>query len=168
MANSIEHYEWWLKLSCAYEHINPALLDVLHNDGPNPDPTYKGVPRDPKMLYFYLSQSRKIINKLRNGKIITQAQYELLFPPGCIETDSQNFDPTLKKVMIRTFTKLKTANKCWEITKLLPDDTSIAANTIRAVEFIMSVYNSNPAAMEMPEFEYKFTQADNIFKRIEI
>ena len=52
MANSIKENQYWLRLVvCASEHINPGLLGILHNDGPNPDPTYNGIPRDPKLLY---------------------------------------------------------------------------------------------------------------------
>ena len=55
LALSIEKCEYWLKISVfAYEHVNPALLDVLHNDGPYPDTTYIGLPRDPKLLYIHL------------------------------------------------------------------------------------------------------------------
>ena len=67
MANSIQDNQYWLRLVvCATEHINPGLLNVLHNDGPNSDPTYIGIPRDPKLLYQFLStkQSLDIINKL--------------------------------------------------------------------------------------------------------
>ena len=66
MANSIKENQYWLRLVvCESEHINPGLLDVLHNDGPNPDPTYIGIPRDPKLLYKFLStpQALKIIRK---------------------------------------------------------------------------------------------------------
>ena len=86
MANSIQQNQYWLRLVvCASEHINPGLLDVLHNDGPNPDPTYTGIPRDPKLLYTFLStpQALAIINKLKHNGVIKQDQFELLFPPGC-------------------------------------------------------------------------------------
>ena len=47
----------------------------------------------------------------------------------------------------------------------MPGDTSVAANTVRAVEFRNSVYHyGNPAAMKETEFDIKFTQADNILK----
>ena len=91
LANSIEQSGYWLKLSvCINEYINPALLDVLHNDGPNPDPTYVGIPRDPKLLYIYLSEPESLhfIEELMRHDIINQCQYELLFPPGFVETDS--------------------------------------------------------------------------------
>ena len=67
MANSIQNNQYWLRLVvCASEYINPGLFDVLHNDGPNRDPTYTGIPRDPKLLFIHLStpQSLLIINKL--------------------------------------------------------------------------------------------------------
>ena len=168
MANSIKENQYWLRLViCASEHINPGLLNVSHNDGPNPDATYKGIPREPKLLYTFLStpQSLVIINKLKNKGVIKQDQFELLFPPGCVETDSKTFDPTLNQVLIRNFTTLKTANGWWKIDKILPGDTSVAANTVRAVEFRNSVYHyGNPAAMKETEFDIKFTQADNILK----
>ena len=168
MANSIKENQYWLRLVvCASEHINPGLLGVLHNDGPNPDPTYIGIPRDPKLLYTFLStpQSLLIINRLKKIGLLKQDQFELLFPPGCIETDSKTFDPTLNQVMIRNFTTLKTANGRWKIDEILPGDTSVAANTVRAVALRNSVYHyGNPAAMRKPEFDNKFTQADNILK----
>ena len=137
MANSIQENQYWLRLVvCASEHINPGLLDVVHNDGPNPDPTYIGIPRDPKLLYAFLStpQSLVIINRLKNIGVLKQEQFELLFPPGCNETDSKKFDPTLNQIMIRNFTTLKTANGRWKIDEIFPGDTSVAANTVRAVE----------------------------------
>ena len=168
MANSIKENQYWLRLVvCASEHINPGLLGVLHNDGPNPDLTYIGIPRDPKLLYTFLStpQSLLIINRLKKIGLLKQDQFELLFPPGCIETDSKKFDPTLNQVMIRNFTTLKTANGSWKIDEILPGDTSVAANTVRAVALRNCVYHyGNPAAMEKPEFDNKFTQADNILK----
>ena len=132
MANSIKENQYWLRLVvCASEHINPGLLGVLHNDGPNPDPTYIGIPRDPKLLYTFLSTPQP------------------LFPPGCVETDSKKFDPTLNQLLIRNFTTLKTANGRWKIDEILPGDTSVAANTVRAVALRNSVYhNGNPAAMK--------------------
>ena len=148
-------------------YINPALLDVLHNDGPNPDPTYKSIPRDPKLVYIYLStpQSLHVINQLRRQKIIKQNQYELMFPPGCVETDSQISDPTLNQVMVRNFTTLKIANWFWKNDKILPCDISVAVNTVRALAFINFVYHyGNPAAMEKPKCEIKCKQADNILK----
>ena len=150
-----------------HKHINPALFYVLHNDGPHPDTDYRGIPRDPKLLYLYLStpQSRSIIQRLRQRRIITQHHYNLLFPPGCVETDSQKFDPFLKQIMIRNFTTLKTDNGRWNIDQILPDDTSVAANTVRAVAFRNFVNNyGNPADMKKTEFDYKFKQADTILK----
>ena len=160
--------QYWLRLAvCASEHINPGLLDVLHNDGPNRDPTYKGIPRDPKLLYIFLSEkeSLKTIKKLQTKGVLKQDQYELLFPPGCVETDSKKFDPTLNQVLIRNFTTLETDNGWWKLDKLLPGDTSVAANAVRAVAFRNKVYHyGNPAAMTKPEFDNKFTEADNILK----
>ena len=168
MANCIHQNQYWLRLVvCASEHINPGLLDVLHNDGPNTDPTYKGIPRDPKLLYIFLStpQSIIIINQLKSKNIIKQDQYELLFPPGCVETDSKKFDPTLNQVLIRNFTTLKTDNGWWKLDKLLPGDTSVAANAVRAVAFRNSVYHYGcPGDMKKLEFDNKFTEADNILK----
>ena len=67
--------------------------------------------------------------------------------------------------MIRNFTTLKTANGFWIIDKILPDDTSVAAYTVRALAFINFVYHyENPAAMEKPELYKKFIEADNILK----
>ena len=89
----------------------------------------------------------------------------MLFPPGCVETDSKKFDPTLNQLLIRNFTTLKTANGWWKIDKILPGDTSVAANTVRAVALRNSVYHyGNPAAMKKAEFDKKFTEADNILK----
>ena len=168
MANSIKENQYWLRLVvCASEHINPGLLGVLHNDGPIPDPTYIGIPRDPKLLYTFLStpQALKIINKLKKDNVLKQDQLELLFPPGCVETDSKKFDPTLNQVMVRNFTTLKTANGLWKIDKILPGDTSVAANTVRAVALRNSVYHyGNPDDMKKSEFDKKFTQADIILK----
>ena len=170
MANSIKENQYWLRLVvCASEHINPGLLDVVHNDGPNPDPTYIGIPRDPKLLYTFLStpQALAIISRLKNIGVLKQDQFELLFPPGCVETDSKKFDPTLNQIMIRNFTTLKTANGRWKIDEILPGDTSVAANTVRAVALRNCVYHcGNPAAMKKTEFDNKFTQADNILKGI--
>ena len=83
---------------------------------------------------------------------------ELLLPLGCNETDSQIFDPTLNQVMIRNFTTFRTANGWWKIDEILPGDTSVAANTVRAVALRNSVYHDgNPAAMKKTEFDNKFT-----------
>ena len=61
MANSIKENQYWLRLVvCASEHINPGLLGVLHNDGPNPDPTYIGIPRDPKLLYTFYQHHKNV------------------------------------------------------------------------------------------------------------
>ena len=168
MANSIQQNQYWLRLVvCASENINPGFLNILHNDGPNPDPTYIGIPRDPKLLYTFLTKPKSlhIIKHLKNKNVIKQDQLELLFPPGCVETDSKKFDPTLNQVMIRNFTTLKTANGWWEIDKILPGDITVAANTVRAAAFINFVYHyENPAAMKKIEFDNKFTEVDNILK----
>ena len=89
----------------------------------------------------------------------------MLFPPGCVETDSKKFDPTLNQLLIRNFSTLKTANGRWKIDEILPGDTSVAANTVRAVALRNYVYHyGNPAAMKKSEFDKKCTQADNILK----
>ena len=146
-----------------HDHINPALVDVLHNDGANPDTTYKGIPRDPKLLYLYLSkpQSRSLIQRLRQRRIITQYHFDLLFPPECVETDSQKFDLILNKVMIIYFTTLKPASGTWKIYAM--SDTSIAANVIRAIDFRNFIYHyPQPAHMTTQEFDIKFTEAENV------
>ena len=151
-------------ISIVLKHIIPALLYVLHNDGPNQSPTYKGIPRDPKLLHIYLSTPRsiKIISKLRSHKLIKRSHYILLFPQGCDETDSQRFTPYLIHMMIKNFTTIKPING-WKYPGVLSDDTSVAAYTVKANDFRNFVYHYN-GPMTTSEFESKFTDAENILK----
>ena len=123
----------WLRLSiCVSKHLVTALLNVLHNDGPNPNTSYKGIPRDPKALYVFLStpQASALIKKLVQKKVLKPDQIALLLPPNK-ETHSCKFDPTLSLVIMRNFTTLITLNGRWDT--LLPNDNSLAANAVRAV-----------------------------------
>ena len=123
----------WLRLSiCVSKHLVTALLNALHNDGPNPDPSYKGIPRDPQVLYalFSTPHASATIHKLVQKKVLKPDKIALLLPPNK-ETHSCKFDPTLSLVIMRNFTTLKTLNGRWDT--LLPNDNSLAANAVRAV-----------------------------------
>ena len=153
----------WLRLSiCVSKHLVTALLNALHNDGSNPDPSYKGIPRDPKALYAFFStaDSSRIINFLVRKRLLNPAQIDLLLPPNK-ETHSCKFDPTLSLVIMRNFTTLKTLNgRC---DTLLPNDNSLAANAVRAVLLRNFLYHYHDITlMTKQEFDKKWTEAENI------
>ena len=153
----------WLRLSiCISRYLIAALLNVLHNDGPNPDPSYQGIPRDPKALYALLSapHASAIINKLVQKKVLKPDQITLLLPLNK-ETHSWKFDPTLSLVILRNFTTLKTLNGRWD--KLLPNDNSLAANAVRAVLLRNFMYHYHDITlMTKQEFDNKWTEAEKI------
>ena len=152
ISDIIKECECWLKCCISVnEYITNALLDVVHNDGPNRDNSYTGLPRDPQQLYLFLSNSRKIYN-LHKNNIIRSDQYAILVPPNSHETDSTTFDPTLIMILIRNLTPLITANGRWKEADLLPADQSVAAYAVKAIAFRNFIYHK-ASAKKMSEID---------------
>ena len=153
----------WLRLSlCISKYLIAALLNVLHNDGPNPDPSYQGIPRDPKALYAFLSTpyASAIINKLVQKKVLKSYQITLLLPSNK-ETHSWKFDLTISLVIMRNFTTLETSDGRWD--SVLSNDNSLAANAVRAV-LLRNFVDHYPdiTLMMKQEFDKKWTEAEEI------
>ena len=130
----------WLRLAiCASEHIRNAVLDVLHNDVPYPDPSYQGLPRDPHLLNTFLSSQQATINNLTRTRILRQNQIDILLPPNSTMTDSSTFDIPIIQLLIRQFTPLTTAAGTWNPPNML--DISKAAFIIRASQLRNSLFH---------------------------
>ena len=162
ISNIIKQCECWLKCCVSVnEYITTALLDVIHNDGPNIY-FYTGLPRDPHKLYLLLSNS-PIIDTLHKTNKISSEQYEILIPPNSHETDSRTFDPTLIMILIRNLTSLVTDNGRWKEEELLPTDQSVAANAVKAIAFRNFIYHkASVKTMSKLDLDNHLTTVQNI------
>ena len=98
----VEKSEYWIRVNLALEFcVKEALIHVLHNL--DNDPSYKGLPTDPKDLYQYMLKCKgKPIYK----RILKADQWALLCPSNG-QTDSKEWDITLLIFVIRNETPLK-------------------------------------------------------------
>ncbi|XP_052076824.1 uncharacterized protein LOC127714833 [Mytilus californianus] len=88
----------FLRLACLLLHISPRALR-----------RYFDLEFHPDKLQALLLQNKIKIFELKERRIITQTQYDLLYPAG--EVSSKNFDMTLMTFLLRNFTHLSFSGK---------------------------------------------------------
>ena len=91
----------------------------------------------PANLVTDLNAFSSILSKLLHRRILNGNQWDKLFPPGGVETDSNNFDITLLFLLLTSICGLTPPRSGWH-TKPAPGDTSIEANLAR-VKFYRDV-----------------------------
>ncbi|XP_057298349.1 uncharacterized protein LOC130629227 [Hydractinia symbiolongicarpus] len=137
--------ELWLRLAMfILGPLRDALLNVLY---------INGVPKQPKDLYKFLISKREILAELKCKKVITKPQWEILYPQGKTETDSNLFDITLILVLIEELTTIKPDNGNWRQVDPPGNDKSVGAFCIRARK-MRNYLNHFPriTALKEPEF----------------
>ena len=139
--------------------LREALLNILH------DSTY-GIPRHPKALYTELSKQKHKLLKLKSKSTLKNDQWDLLFPPGQHETDSNLFDITLIVLLIKTCTKLTPGNG-WKGYAPAATDHSLPADVIRVLGMRNALQHyPSTEKMNKTEFEQKWLEGTNILHRL--
>lgn len=86
-------------------------------------------------LNVVLASERSKVNRLRGQKAITRAQYDLLYPSGCQQPSSSDFDITLIVCLLRNLPSLGLNQKyTWDVPPL-PTDTTVEADLCRLKAF---------------------------------
>lgn len=149
-----EKSSWWMRLAvCINVHIKPALLNVLHNHIGDPD--IIALPCDPHQLCTFLKNNKK---KIENLNYLNKDQLKALLPPNGT-VDTSQFDVTLLRFLIQTFSGIKNAKGDWR----KPDgsDYTIAAYVSRAVDIRNEIFHHGNIQMSEDVF-------DEIWQRIKI
>ena len=93
-----------------------------------------GHPENPLDLCQYFSDpgTYRILRNLKKprGRVITEEQWNLLFPPVPLLPDSRSFDITLWCVLLRSICKLPTPSNGWDKDPN-PSDNSLSADLVR-------------------------------------
>lgn len=158
--NKIEH---WIRLGTfVHGPLIKSLRNIFHNKLKLHD--ISGFSRNPKLLYQELLQHQNKLNKLLSKKVISKAQYELLFPTGKTETDSNRFDVTLLVALIRCCNGLPHPARGWKNPP--PDsDKSLAAFVLRAQKWRNEHFHeSDPSRIDDDLFEEKWLDGVNIVR----
>jgi len=166
VSDVIKEVEHWLRLAIfLHEPLKEALLHVLHNRAN--DPNYTGLPEHPAELYKELiNKHQSKIKQLQKKKVLQQEQIDSIFPPGGHQTFSTQFDVTLLVVLIRSCTTLRAPINGWGDCKPPSNDTSIAANTIRAREWRNFVHHTEPKVIDHAMFNQKWREGVQILKEL--
>ncbi|XP_066926046.1 uncharacterized protein [Clytia hemisphaerica] len=158
----INDIQFWLRLATfLHEPLKLFLIWILHNLGN--DPSYKGLPQNPQLLFQELSTlvNQRKINKLK-GKVLQQDQLDLLLPPSGNATDSSTFDVTLLCILIRNFTTIPAPINGWNDKNPPANDLSIAAFVIRAREWRNFVHHTDPDTITQAMFNQKWLEGEQI------
>ncbi|XP_057311094.1 uncharacterized protein LOC130648960 [Hydractinia symbiolongicarpus] len=158
--NKIEH---WIRLGTfVHGPLIKSLRNIFHNKLKIHD--ISGFSRNPKLLYQELLQHQNKLNDLLSKKVINKAQYELLFPKGKTETDSNRFDVTLLVALIRCCNGLPHPAQGWKNPP--PDsDKSLAAFVLRAQKWRNEHFHeSDPSRIDDNIFEEKWGDGVNIVR----
>ena len=158
----IEDCQNWLKLTI-FSHvvIRNRLIEVLHNT--DSDATYTGLPSTPADLYIALNQHCVKLSRLK-PRVFSTCQWEILFPPGKTETNSEDFDVTITLPVLENCTSLPAPDNGWADRTLPPiTDQSKAANSVRAKMFRnFLMHYPQLDQLDDQEFEDKWTDGTNI------
>ena len=160
LSTFIKNSENWLRLAMfILGPLREALLNILHD-------STMGIPRHPKDLYTELTKQKPNLLKLKSKGTLKNDQWNLLFPPGQQETDSNLFDITLIVLLIKACTKLTPANG-WKGYVPAATDNSLAADVIRVLGMrnVLQHYSSTEN-MDHNEFEKKWLEGTNILHRL--
>ena len=156
----IKNSENWLRLAMfILGPLREALLNILHN-------SKFGIPHEPKALFTELSKQTPNLLKLKSSGKLKHDQWNLLFPPGQQETDSNLFDITLIVLLIKTCTKLTPENG-WKRYEPEVTDHSLPADVIRVLGMRNTLQHySSTDKMDKIEFEQKWLEGTNILQRL--
>ena len=156
----IKNSENWLRLAMfILGPLREALLNILHNS------TY-GIVRGPKDLYIELTKHKPILLKLKSKSTLKNDQWNLLFPPGQQETDSNLFDITLIVLLIKNCTKLTPANG-WKGYVPASTDHSLPADVIRVLGMRNALQHyPSTEKMDHTEFQQKWLEGTNVLHRL--
>ncbi|XP_071145001.1 uncharacterized protein [Mytilus edulis] len=114
---------------------------------------------NPSGLTSVLSKNRSKLDKLKKKHVITQTQWNLLFPSGSLP-DSSNFDLTLMVCLLRNLTKIAIQDQLPQ-----PSDFSEGAAVSRIKFYRNQVAHSDSGAMSDSDFSKTF---DEVSMAIEI
>ena len=163
IAQVITDIQFWLRLATfLHEPLKLFLIWILHNLGN--DPSYKGLPQNPQLLFQELSTpaNQKKINKLKAKNVLQQDQIDLLLPPNGNATDSSTFDITLLCIVIRNFTNIPAPLNGWNDKNPPAHDLSIAAFVIRAREWRNFVHHTDPDTITQAILNQKWQEGEQI------
>ena len=160
LTNFIKNSENWLRLAMLIlGPLREALLNILH------DCTF-GIPQESKALYTELSKQKPDLLKLKSNGKLKNDQWNLLFPPGQQQTDSNLFDITLIVLLIKTCTKLTPENGWKRYVPAVSDD-SLPAHVIRVLGMRNTLQHySSTDKMDNIEFEQKWLEGTNILQSL--
>ena len=147
---------WFRLVLLLFGPIREALLNILH------DSSY-GLPRPPADLFKSLSKpSIKLkLSNLRKKGILKKNQWELIFPIGKQETNSNLFDVTIIVLLIEVCTTLWPANSNWRDKNPPLEDISVAAFVIRARE-LRNYLQHFPSTDQLDNDEFQIKWKDGI------
>ena len=160
LSTFIKNSENWLRLAIfILGPLREALLNILHD-------STLGIPREPKVLYTELTKHKPNLLKLRNKGTLKIDQWNLLFPAGQQQTDSNLFDITLIVILIKSCTKLTPVNG-WKGYVPAVTDHSLPADVIRVLGMrnVLQHYSCTDK-MDNNEFEQKWLEGMNILHRL--
>ena len=113
--------EYWVRISLALEYcIKEALIDTLHNT--NKDPSYNGLPTDPKQLYQVLLKCKQN-KKHKLHKVLKPDQWNMLCPNNGL-SNPEDWDITLLIAVLRSVVGFQPVGG-WNIKSLQAGDNSI-------------------------------------------
>ena len=111
----------------------------------------------PSTLPGVLNAKKAVLEKIR-GSVITNKQWDLLFPASGAAPDSNNFDITLLTILLRNICGLSPPTKGWNEMPLA-DDISKSADIVRIKSFRNEVYGHTASAqLDDTKFESLWQQ----------
>ena len=107
----------------------------------------------PANLASDLNANYSTLNNLLKKRVIRQAQWDQLFPPGGAKPDSNSFDITLLFLLLTSICGLPPPLLGWH-TKPVPSDTSLQANLARIKFFRNELYGHvSSTSVDTPTFK---------------
>ena len=164
LSKIINENERWLKTAvCVSYHLQKALLQILFNRQENP--CYKGLPEDEEELYNELLKFQPQFQDLLRRRVLKQDQYDIIYPNNN-KTCFSKFDINIIALLIRNCQILPPPTDGWE-KALLPYDTSISANVMRARIIRNLIFHcADPSAMNDVEFQKVWSDIANILEAL--
>ena len=164
LSKIINENERWLKTAvCVSHHLKNALLQILFNR--QEDPNYKGLPEDEEELYKELLRFKPQLDSLIKKRVLKQDQYDIIYPNDK-KTFFSKFDINIIALLIRNCQILQPPIAGWE-NALLPHDTSISANVMRAKIIRNLIFHyADPSAMDEAEFQKFWSDIASILQAL--
>ena len=132
-----------------------ALRAVLHAIHP------------PSNLAAALNTKKSVLQRIRHS-VITDQQWNLLFPTSGVAPDSKQFDITLLTILLRNICGLPPPARGWKVTPPA-GDTSISADILRMKQFRNQVYAHIPSTqLDDAKFELLWQEISKLLVRLGI